>query len=122
MKKIKRHFQKEDLYRNFRRNMLGHHINSKYFDRNDLIDDENEAHNAFDIGFISALEKIKFEKELIIGSYASKEIDLETCFTMIDELINERIFIARGEYVNSKRAKKIDLIFKRSRERITDDI
>ena len=122
MKKIKRHFQKEDLYRNFRRNMLGHHINSKYFDRNDLIDDENEAHNAFDIGFISALEKIKFEKELIIGSYESKKIDLETCFTMIDELINEKIFIARGEYVNSKRAKKIDLIFKRSRERITDDI
>ena len=54
MKKIQRHFQKEDLYRNFRRNMLGHHINSKYFDRNDLIDDENEPHNAFDIGFISA--------------------------------------------------------------------
>jgi hypothetical protein len=42
--------------------MLGHHVNSKYFDRNDLIDDENETHNAFDIGFISALEKIKFEK------------------------------------------------------------
>ena len=41
---------------------------------------------------------------------------------MIDELINERIFIARGEYVNLKRAKKIDLIFKRSQERITDDI
>ena len=122
MKKIQRHFQKEDLYRNFRRNMLGHHINSKYFDRNDLIDDESEAHNAFDIGFISALEKIKFEKELIIGSYESEKIDLKTCFTMIDELINERIFIARGEYVNSKRAKKIDLIFKRSRERITDDI
>ena len=122
MKKIQRHFQKEDLYRNFRRNMLGHHINSKYFDRNDLIDDENETHNAFDIGFISALEKIKFEKELIIGSYESEKIDSETCFTMIDELINERIFIARGEYVNSKRAKKIDLIFKRSRERITDDI
>lgn len=122
MKKIQRHFQKEDLYRNFRRNMLGHHINSKYFDRNDLIDDESEAHNAFDIGFISALEKIKFEKELIIGSYESEKIDLKTCFTMIDELINERIFIARGEYVNLKRAKKIDLIFKRSRERITDDI
>ena len=40
----------------------------------------------------------------------------------IKERFNERIFIARGEYVNSKRAKKIDLIFKRSRERITDDI
>ena len=122
MKKIQRHFHKENYYRNFRRNMLCHIVNSKYFDRNDLIDDENEAHNAFDIGFISALEKIKFEKELIIGSYESKKIDLKTCFTMIDELINERIFIARGEYVNLKRAKKIDLIFKRSRERITDDL
>lgn len=122
MKKIQRHFQKENSYRNFRRNMLGHHINSKYFDRNDLIDDENDAHNAFDIGFISALEKIKFEKELIIGLYESEKIDLETCFTMIDELINERIFIARGEYVNLKRAKKIDLIFERSQKRITDDM
>jgi predicted nuclease of restriction endonuclease-like (RecB) superfamily len=122
MNKIQRHFQKENSYRNFRRNMLGQYIDSKYYERNDLIDDENKTHNAFDIGFISALEKIKFEKELIIGSYESEKIDLETCFTMIDELINERIFIARGEYVNSKRAKKIDLIFKRSQERITDDI
>jgi len=122
MNKIQRHFQKENSYRNFRRNMLGQYIDSKYYERNDLIDDENKTHNAFDIGFISALEKIKFEKELIIGSYKSEKINLKTCFTMIDELINERIFIARGEYVNSKRAKNIDLIFERSQLRITDDI
>ena len=65
--------------------MLGHHINSKYFDRNDLIDDENEAHNAFDIGFISALEKIKFEKEL-----ASFKMDYSDIETQLQEAVNAK--------------------------------
>jgi len=122
MKKIERHFHKEDGYRNFRRNILGHCFNSKYFDRNDLIDDENETHNAFDIGFISALEKIKFEKDLIIGLHQNKKIDLATCFSMISELIDEKILISRGECVNPGRAKKFDLFFKENKLRITDDM
>jgi hypothetical protein len=122
MKEIQRHFHKEDLYRNFRRNMLGHYIDSKYFNRNDSIDDENGEHNAFDIGFISALEKIKFEKEIIISLFERKEIDLEACFSMLDNLINERIFIASGENVNPKRADKINLFFEKSKLRISDDI
>jgi len=122
MEKIQRHFQKEDLYRNFRRNMLGHCVDSKYYQRNDMEDDICEVHNAFDMGFICALEKIQYESDLIIKSLYRKEIDITACLSLINNLIIERLAIAFGDNINPQRSLELKLYIQENKLRISDDL
>jgi len=114
--------QKANFYKNFRRNMLGECIDFSFYERNDQLDDKNSIHMAFDIGFLSALEKLKYEQSLL--SYQAsidKEVTTEVLAHQFTELINAYIAASKVKVEKIARANELEKIFKRNSLRISDD-
>lgn len=119
---IQRLAHKEDLYKNFRRNMLGHCIDAIYYSRNDHVDNRNEVHNAFDYGFLSAIEKIRYEIHLLKSRYESGELGIESYFDQVEKLMHERLEITYGKNQDPKRGCQIEKNIKQNEVRISDDL
>jgi len=112
---------RQEWYKNFRRNFLGHCIDGRFYRREDRIDDLNQIHNAFDYGFICALEKIRYE----IGAHFHKiEVDTRISKNLkaqIEDLIEARIKSAYCDEFNSERAQRMRQKVSENSIRIADD-
>jgi hypothetical protein len=118
---ILRIYQKEDSYKNFRRNILGSCIDSKFFSRNDSIDNKNDIHNSFDYGFLMALAKIKYELSLLEHQFKKNEIDAEAYFKYLNKLLHERLEITYGKNQDPRRGVKLEKMVLQNENRISDD-
>ena len=118
---IKRLSEKEDSYKNFRRNMLAYSIDSKFYLRIDEIDNENDIHNAFDFGFLTAVAKIKNDIGILENQYISGELEIEKFFLIINQLLHERLEITYGKNQDARRGFNMEKIINQNIIRISDD-
>lgn len=119
---IQRIFQKEDSYKNFRRNILGSCIDSKYFLRNDLSDNKEVPHTAFDYGFLMAIAKIKYELSLLESQLSNNELDIQQYLNKTKKILDERLEITYGKNQDPVRGKKLAQIVALNSNRISDDL
>jgi hypothetical protein len=103
--------------------MLGVSLNPFFYNRNDAVDDANEIHLAFDIGFLCALEKIKFEISVIANQ--ENTFDNPQALTIIERnenLISDLITMMSSEGGNIKRQTFLTNLAKNNHQRIADDL
>jgi len=111
----------QEGYKNFRRNFLGHSIDRRFYKRNDIVDDQNDIHNAFDYGFICALMKIRYEISNYLRKIESKEKIPPNLIEVIEGMIEERIKSAYGGEFNGARTERMRKVILENTMRITDD-
>ena len=115
-------FTKEQDYKNFRRNIIGSCIDLKYFSRNDHQDDENPVHNAFDLGHLTALEKIAFEFQVLSNLLKQNEKSHELFISEREKLLKDRIQITYCASINKGRSLKMQSQILKNQVRISDDM
>jgi len=119
---IQRISHKEDSYKNFRRNILGSCIDPKYFFRDDANDNNCDIHYSFDYGFLTALEKIKFELTLLEHLHNNSVINTHDYFNKVHELFHERLEITYGKNQDEIRGIKMQTLINQQSNRISDDL
>ncbi len=112
---------RQEWYKNFRRNFLGHCIDGRFYLRNDIFDDQNNIHNSFDYGFICALEKLRYEIDAYLRKIDSGSQLPFSFKSDIDGLIEERIQSVYGDEFNSQRAERMRQKISENAMRIADD-